>query len=229
MSKTMPTWLSEVSEAVTEATNVVEVQGMMESLTEARKAFDSHLVEFRRFATADALGRNNWWGGSGPDPELANELRQAAKDPQPRVVNSLIRRLDTHRASISRELISDWNTHAGKRMGNVADLQQLAVTLGDVDGVADLASKFEEVLGKLIRAQSQVPTQESLTLLYQAEHHLAALEAALRPEDVRTFLSAVARGGAALDLLTEDVRTWLRRHGAERKFRIVAGTPADNT
>ena len=229
MSETVPTWLAEVSEAVTEATNIAKVQGLVESLTEARKAFAAHLVEFHRFVIADTLGRKNWWGGYSPDPELANELRQASKDPQPRVVNSLIRRLDTHRASISRELISDWNGHAGKRMGNVADLQQLAVTLGDVDGVADLAAKFEEVLGKLIRAQSQVPTQESLTLLDQAEKHLAALEAALRPEDVRTFLSAVARGGAALDLLTEDVRTWLRRHDAERKFKIIAGAPADNT
>jgi hypothetical protein len=229
MSETVPTWLAEVSEAVTEATNIAKVQGLVESLTEARKAFAAHLVEFHRFVIADTLGRGNWWGGYGPDPELANELRQASKDPQPRVVNSLIRRLDTHRASISRELISDWNSHAGKRMGNVADLQQLAVTLGDVDGVADLAAKFEEVLGKLIRAQSQVPTQESLTLLDHAEQHLAALESALRPEDVRTFLSAVARGGAALDLLTEDVLIWLRRHGAPRKFRIVAGAPAENS
>jgi len=229
MSKTIPTWLSEASEAVTEATNVAEVHGQIESLTVARTAFAAHLEAFRRFAQADTLGRKKWWDGYGPDPELVNELRQASKDPQPRVVNSLIRRLDSHRASISRELISDWNTHAGKRMGNVADLQRLAVTLGDVDGVADLAAKFEEVLGKLLRAQSQVPTQESLTLLDQAAKHLAALEGALRPEDVRTFLSAVARGGGALDLLTEDVHAWLRRHGAERKFRIVAGAPADNT
>jgi len=229
MSDKTPTWLSEVSEAVTEATNIAKVQGLVESLTDAHKAFAAHLMEFRRFAIADTLGRKNWWRGYGPDPELANDLRQASKDPQPRVVNSLIRRLDTQRASVSRELISDWNTHATKRMGNVADLQQLAVTLGDVDGVADLAAKFEEVLGKLIRAQSQVPTQESLTLLDHAEQHLAALESALRPEDVRTFLSAVARGGAALDLLTEDVRTWLHRHDAERKFKIIAGAPVDDT
>ena len=130
MSKTMPTWLSEVSEAVTEATSVAKVQGLIESLTEARISFDAHLVEFRRFAIADTLGRKNWWDGYGPDPELVNELRQASKDPQPRVVNSLIRRLDTHRASISRELISHWNTHSGKRMGNVADLQQLASEKG---------------------------------------------------------------------------------------------------
>jgi len=229
MSKTMPTWLTEASVAVTEATNAAEVQRQIESLTVTRTAFAEHLKELRRFAQADALGRKKWWDGYVPNPELFKDLKQSSKILQPRAIYSLTLGLVAYSPAIKAELINGWRAYAGDRMGNVADLQQLAGTLADVDGVADLARRFQEVLGQLGRLQDQVPTQESLALLDQAEQHLAILEAALQPEDVRRFLSAVARGGAALDLLTEDVRTWLHQHGAKRNFKVIAGAPADNT
>ena len=44
------------------------------------------------------------------------------------------------------------------------------------------------------------------------------------PEAVKRFLQAVADGGADLDLLTEEVRSWLQQQGSSGHYRIVART-----
>jgi hypothetical protein len=41
------------------------------------------------------------------------------------------------------------------------------------------------------------------------------------PEDVKIFLAAVARGGATLDLLTNEVGKWLNQNQSEMNYRIV--------
>lgn len=46
------------------------------------------------------------------------------------------------------------------------------------------------------------------------------------PEGVKRFLQSVADGGADLDLLTEEVRGWLRQQGSSGHYRIVARTGA---
>ena len=70
-----------------------------------------------------------------------------------------------------------------------------------------------------------MPTQAAFDLLDEAEERLKALEAALQPEAVRAFLSAVARGGASLSMLTDEVRTWLKANNAVNSFRITPGSP----
>jgi hypothetical protein len=44
------------------------------------------------------------------------------------------------------------------------------------------------------------------------------------PEAVKHFLQAVAGGGADVDLLTEEVRTWLQQQGSSGHYRIVTRT-----
>lgn len=229
MAETMTSWLAEASEAVTEATNAADVQGQIQNLSAARADFAAQLEEFRKFAHADALGRAKWWKGYAPNPDLLNDLKEASKTLKARPIASLARGLDTYGNAVRRELIEAWRAYAGERMGNVADLQQLAVTLAEVDDLSDLARGFQEVLGQLGRLQNHLPTAESLALLDQAQIHLNNLENALRPDSVRAFLSGVARGGASLDQLTDDVLTWLRSHGAVQNFRVVAGSPMGNS
>jgi hypothetical protein len=225
MAANTPGWLSDASTAVSEATNVVQVQGEVDTLNTARTEFAKHVVGLHRLVEADALGRGTWWQGYTAEPELFSELKQASLNPQARVVNSLLRKLDSFSGSVRTQLISAWRAYAGSRMGNVADLQLLASTLASIESVASLAASLQRVLGELGRVQAELPTRESQALLEQAESRLAELEAALQPAAVRRFLSAVARSGAPLDLLTDDVRTWLSANRAELRFKIVAGGP----
>jgi hypothetical protein len=224
----MPSWLNDVSLAVSEATNVVQVQSEIEDLTAARADFAEHVAKLRRLAAANALGRGTWWAGQTAEPDVFSELKQASTNPQPRVVNSLLRKLDSYAGTVNALLIASWREYAASRMGNVADLQLLAGTLAGIEGVAGLAASLQEVLGQLGRVQAQPPTEESLALLDQAEKRLAALEAALQPAAAREFLAAVARGGASLALLTDEVRAWLAANRAELSFKIAAGAP-DNS
>jgi hypothetical protein len=56
------------------------------------------------------------------------------------------------------------------------------------------------------------------------EKALQQLEESLQPESVRRFFSLVARGGASIELLTDDVIGWLNEHNAIQGFKIVAGS-----
>ena len=42
------------------------------------------------------------------------------------------------------------------------------------------------------------------------------------PEAVKLFLQAIAKGGADLDLLTDEVRIWLQQQGSAGRYQIVA-------
>jgi len=42
------------------------------------------------------------------------------------------------------------------------------------------------------------------------------------PDEVKIYLDAVGRGGAGLDLLTQDVRAWLTQNRTLSKYKIVA-------
>ena len=44
------------------------------------------------------------------------------------------------------------------------------------------------------------------------------------PDAVSRFLRGVAAGGATIDLLTDEVRAWLKGQGKLEAYRIVAGT-----
>jgi hypothetical protein len=46
-------------------------------------------------------------------------------------------------------------------------------------------------------------------------------------EEVRSFVEAVARGGAPLRALSPAVKDWIRHRGLVDSFKIVAGRPAD--
>ncbi len=217
-------WLAEARDAVTQATSAADVQHQVDALRDSKDVLAEQLVEFRAFKTAAELGRSRWFGGLSPNPELLDNIKQAMTL-RARALSTLTNRLGSYRQAIKNELIAGWHDYAARRMGNLLDLQDLASLLAEVDGLATLSRDLQEVLGKLGRLQNQLPTIGSLALLDQAESHLQKLEAALRPDAVRRFLSAVARGGAGLDLLNDDVVVWLQQHGARSSFRIVARAP----
>jgi hypothetical protein len=126
-------------------------------------------------------------------------------------------------------LVERWGVHASEQLGDVSELLVLAETLTGVEGVAELSQQLQTILGQLARTQRTVPTRQAAELLRQAEDALRRLEDSLTPESVRRFLSAVARGGASINLLTKDVTEWLKLHNALNSFKIVAGAPDEET
>ena len=224
---TMPSWLTRAAEAVTAATDTAKVQGEIETLSLAKGDLSAHLDTLTSLSSATNYGDGGWYSGYTGSPELFDALKTAAKNPTQATLGTLNRALNAFAPSAREQALGDWREYAGARMGNVIELSQLAQTLAGVESVATIAGTLQAVLGQLGQAQNQLPTKAAFELLNEAEKRLADLEKALRPEAVRTFLSAVARGGASLDMLTDDVRAWLKENKAERSFRITAGSPAE--
>lgn len=224
---TMPSWLTEAAEAVTAATDSAKVQAQVETLVEARRDLSAHLTRLSALSRATGAGGGTWFEGHTASPLVFDALEAAAKSPALETLGTLNRELNPFVTAAEARAIADWRNYGSKRLGAVPDLLQLAGTLAAVAGVAPLAAALKEVLQQLVLATNEFPTPAAFDLLDEAEKRLEALEAALQPESVRNFLSAVARDRASLDMLTEDVRAWLAANQAEHSFRIVARGPAD--
>ncbi|WP_342660847.1 hypothetical protein Rruber_01406 [Rhodococcus ruber] len=229
MSDTAATsWLSDTAEALSQAVDATKTQAQIENLVDAKESLAGSLEEFRQIARADVVARSLGWPGRTPAADLLNDLTTARETLDPRPMRRLGRSLERYRTDVRTDLIEHWHQYASDRMGDVSDLQVLATTLGQVAELADLSRQVEEALGRLARTQRELPSERSLGLLHAAEAKLQELETALQPAAVRRFLSAVARGGAPVELLTDAVADWLRTHGAWSSFRIVAGGPASD-
>lgn len=221
---TMPSWLTDTADAVTAATDSAKVQAQVDTLTEAQRDLSVHLAKLTALSNATTAGGGTWFEGHTATPAVFDALKAAAKTPSQGNLGTLNRTLNSFVIAAENKAMADWRSYAGKRMGAVSDLRQLAGTLAGVSSVAPMASALLEVLQRLEPATSKFPTAAAFGLLDEAEKRLKALEAALQPDSVRQFLSAVARGGASLAMLTDDVRAWIAAHRAEQSFRIVAGT-----
>lgn len=220
-------WIAATDSALRSAVDVAEGQRQISNLQVAAASLPELVADFSAIAEAASVVRPLGWDGRSPSPEVRTSLRQAAETLDNRPVTTALRGLERFRSDVKADLTSFWRRHASERLGNVGDLQVLAGTLKEVEGVAGLSGQLESVLGELARSQDKVPTRRSLELLSDAESVLRELQESLQPEAVRVFLSAVARGGAAVGLLSGDVLAWLNSHNAIGSFKIVAGQPSE--
>jgi hypothetical protein len=220
-------WVAQTEDALHLARNANEAERQFTDLQEAKDSLGKLLIELKRLAEGAAVARSFGWPGSGGSPELFAQLRRAAETLDQRPINHSVRALADFKSVVKEGLIDQWRAFAAERMGNVAELRTLAQTLRSVDGVAELSTRLEAVLGQLALAQDSVPSAASLGLLQEAEAVLRDLEASFQPELVRKFLTAVARGGAPLKMLGSDVDSWLNSHHAALSFKIVAGPPVE--
>lgn len=220
-------WIAATDSALRSAVDVAEGQRQISNLQVAAASLPELVADFSAIAEAASVVRPLGWDGRSPSPEVRASLRQAAETLDNRPVTTALRGLERFRSDVKADLTDFWRRHASERLGNVGDLQVLAGTLKEVDGVAGLSGQLESVLGELARSQDKVPTRRSLELLSDAESVLRELQESLQPEAVRVFLSAVARGGAAVGLLSGDVLAWLSSHNAIGSFKIVAGQPSE--
>ena len=224
-----PTWISDTEEALRLAVNVSATETEQADLETAAGSLPELVEAFSAMAKAASVVRTLGWEGRSLAPDVRNALRQAAGSLDNRKIATALRGLERFRVEAKTDLMSFWHQYAAGRLGNVAELQVLASTLSDIDGLADLAERLESVLGVLARTQDLLPSERSSELLNETESALRDLEASLQPESVRRFLSTVARGGASIALLTNDVIDWLREHNAVHGFKIVAGSVPEPT
>ncbi|MET3962800.1 hypothetical protein ABIE44_002734 [Marmoricola sp. OAE513] len=224
---TMPAWLTEAADAVSAATDTAKVQTQVDTLTEAQRNLGAPLAKLTALSSATTAGGGTWFEGYIASPEVFEALKAAAKEPTQGNLGTLSRVLNSYVTAAENKAMADWAAYGSGRMGAVPDLLQLAGTLAAVASVAPLAAALKDVLHQLVPATNKFPTPAAFDLLDEAEARLNDLEAALKPDSVRQFFSAVARDGASLAMLTEDVRSWLASNGAEQSFRIVAGSPTE--
>ena len=212
---TLTSWIAATAEAVKLATNEAEAKRQAQYLQVADEQLSPLEDEFRLLLEAAEIVRDLGWDGVSPTPQLLIDLRAAGE-------------LGAHRTLVQRSMVEVWGKHATSKVGDVRELLVLARTLSGVDGVAEVSTSLQAILGQLAQVEGIIPTRETVELLDSAEDVLRQLENSLKPESVRTFLSAVARGGASTDLLTTDVVTWLKKNHALRNFKVVAGTPTND-
>jgi hypothetical protein len=220
-------WIADTEDALNLAKNASEAQRQITILEDASSSLAGLLTDFQELAAGASVLRSFGWEGRVPSPDLVSDLQEAAKTLGPRPLTRSVNALERFKPGVKTALIDCWRRHAVERMGDVTELRVLAETLSEVEGVTDLSRQLEAVLGELARMQSEIPSKRSAELLGKAESILHQLEESFQPESVRYFLSAVARGGASLELLNQNVIDWLNSHNTLRSFKIVAGSPTD--
>ncbi|MGV9795275.1 hypothetical protein [Gordonia sp. NPDC003422] len=218
-------WVEETAQAVSLARNAGEAQQQAELLRESETDLRKFLSEFKALSESASVVRGLNWEGMAPSPDLSKDLEEAMRTLDSRPLSRVQRSLDKFGKSLAESLKEHWNRYAAKQLGDVGDLLTLSETLSGVEGIAKVSQDLSGTLGELERSRTSLPTSQSVESLAKAVRLLRQLESSLKPEVVRRFLSAVARGGAPVESLTPDVIEWLANHNSLDRFRIVAGSP----
>lgn len=218
-------WIASTKAAVELAKDSSEAQRQIDELSDAQDTLADLLDELEALADSAKIVRHAGWPGRPATPKLLSSLQSAMKTLDSRPLQTALRELEKFAPEVRRDILEAWSQYASERVGNVNDLLVLTGTLAGVEGLSDSSRALQLALGELAQQDDRLPTQRSLDLLNQVEKALETLEESLQPQSVRTFLSAVARGGASTQLLTEEVLAWLKAHDAFDSFRVVAGAP----
>jgi hypothetical protein len=104
-----------------------------------------------------------------------------------------------------------------------ADLER---SLAPTDLNKERLSRYRAAHEELLRLANRRPTgREDFDRVRDLARQLKELHQGFDfsvPEAVKQFLQAIAKGGADLDLLTDEVRDWLQQQGSTGRYQIVA-------
>ncbi len=222
-------WIEETEKAVKLARNASDAEKQAGLLADSEAALGRILAHFQELQTSAAmLSGLNWEGPMFP-LDLSNQLDDAIRTLDSRPLNRVQTDLDQFGRVVDKSLKEHWEAHAAERLGDVGDLLTLSETLSGVEGITKVSQELSAALRRLEKSRDSLPNRESADLLAEAERLLRQLESSLKPDTVRRFLSAVARGGARLESLTTDVTKWLDDHHSLNRFKIVAGPPVEDS
>ncbi|WP_146017518.1 hypothetical protein [Verrucosispora sp. ts21] len=220
------TWIREARVAVDQASDTRRQEADLDALGQFDEQLDDALQELTALAGAASLGHGDWWTGVDAIPELWTQLRSAQRELNARQLGSVVRLLSGLISRVRDAVRDGWSNHVASQAGNAVELRELVKALAGVEGLEDVAPKMDGALGHLARLQGKSPDADSVRVLAEVTELLALLEQRL-PAAVKGFVSAATRGGAALDLLDDEVRNWLVDNSALHNFRVVPGRPQD--
>lgn len=217
-----PGWIQEARSAVDTAAAAEREKGEFEWIKLADEALEALLADLDPLESANSQGRGTWWQGASLPTQFWNDLRSALDNLEHRTVTRVERQARAHVTTIKQQMLREWKAYVDAQALDAGQLNDLLTTLAGVSDLASAASTFNEALRALAGLDRRLPDAAAVQSLQRAAVLRAALEQRL-PEAIRGFISRAARGGAPLDMLDEDVRTWLADNGALQNFRIVAG------
>ncbi len=220
------TWILETRVAVDQASGTLRLEADLDALRQFDEQLDDALRELTALAQAAALGSGDWWAPVDPTPDLWTQLRSAQRELDTRQLGSVLRLLNGLRSQVREAVRDGWSDHVASQAGNALELRDLVKALAGVEGLEAVAPRLDAALVHLARLQRKPPDADAVRVLAEVTELLTLLEQRL-PAAVKGFVSAATRGGAALDLLDDDVRSWLVDNNALHNFRVVPGRPQD--
>jgi hypothetical protein len=231
MTEIVPTvsWIEETVSAVRLARDVGEAQQKVDLLTDANTHLERSITQFKQLQVSSKILQGKGWEGKSPNPDLFRNLEKAIRSLDSRSLQNARDDLSEFEREVTTSLKGHWNLYVDQRLGNVKDLLILSETLSGVTGVNEISQELLAILRKLATSRDSIPSNDLSLLLSQAENLLQKLESALKPDSVRRFLSAVARGGASVHTLNSEITKWLDDHRSLNRFRIVAGEPVEDS
>ena len=222
---TVPNWLDEAASSIHTASDAVRLEREVSALEEARASLAAQIQSSKPLQRSADSGPEGWWAGLNATPQLFDAVEAAKRSKSESDLNVLLRMLPVFAEKLHTAMLQAWKAYASDRVGDASDLVALTRLLEGLDSVGPRAQDLAAALVRVNQATGQLPDAQSEGLLEDFDQALADLESALRPEGVRKFVGDIARGGAALNLLDEEVLAWLHHHGATNLFKVAAGAP----
>ena len=131
------------------------------------------------------------------------------------------------RKKLDAEAIESWGGFIDKQCRGSSP-KQLRKTLAQTESNKSALEKYGRIYDELTSLRDEFPEFSEFSQTVEHARDLSGnLERTARafdhdvPEDVKVFLAAIDRGGASIELLTEEVLTWLRENNSEGDYRIV--------
>jgi hypothetical protein len=219
-----PEWITATGRAVHRASDAVQAQEELKALSIALKELKQVLETLEQLAQASNLGRGSWWSGLPIPASLRAGAEPTDGDLERRQLAATMRELKQFTTRARNSLEAAWCDHVDSQTGDTTGLRDLVDLLAVSGHLASVARDLQQALSSLQDLRSKVPDASSVQALADTLALSEVFEAAL-PNEVKRFISAAARGGASIALLSTEVLTWLGDNGAIDNFKVIAGKP----
>jgi hypothetical protein len=172
----------------------------------------------------------------GEVPVEAGALRQRVDQVRATVATEdfELRRFNELRTEVVNELSAAsagaktaWREVVEQQVPNRDGLGKLAQTFADLRPDDPRNGQLGGAIREARRLAGEAPSVEALGRLRELGEQIRALIAELvgEGEEVRRFVDRAASGGASIDDVTDEVRSWIAENEFGQSFRIVAGPP----
>lgn len=237
MSESVDELLRRVDRALDAHAQADQTTRTVESLTALEKQLSPYIEDLRQAVAA--LGALDQVGRPAKRPQTrevavacrraAELVRQDKSGPQdlPRTLRRITDVVNIAIAS-ARDM---WREYIDESVPGLDSLDKLAEMLGHIQADPLQATALKRGVRDLRALSRRLPDASApseaiaaVDVIYPALTVL--LGDSDTDSDIRHFMETVARGGAHVRALTQDVKDWMRRSGAEDSFKVVAGRPA---